>query len=95
MIFDIMVDMDQCVLRTSFVLQHNAWFDSGYNVRLSTEFSYSSAMLGLTVDTYVALVVALAVAWLLPVFAGYDDFAVFTSSSAGLWSLFAAGWDVG
>ena len=32
-------------------------------------------MLGLTVDTYVALVVVLPVAWFLP-FAGYDDFAL-------------------
>ena len=69
MIFDIMVDMDQkvCVLRSSFAFQRNAWFASGYNLRSSTDFSYSSAMLGLTVDTYVALVVVLAVAWFLPV----------------------------
>ena len=38
-------------------------------------FSYFSAMLGLTVDTYVALVVVLAVAWFCR-FAGYDDFAL-------------------
>ena len=40
MIFDILFDMDQkvCVLRSSFVLQRNAWFDSGYNLRSSTDF---------------------------------------------------------
>ena len=40
MIFDIMVDMDQKVrvLRSSFVCQRSAWFDSGYNLRSSTDF---------------------------------------------------------
>ena len=45
-----------------------AWFNSGYmHWRLRSFFLNFCAVLGLTVDTYVALVVVLAVAWCLPV----------------------------